>query len=318
MTRRWTALAAAWLLCHAALAAGHFSFALVGDTPYTSSERELMPRMLAEIAKGSPAFVVHVGDFKSGTSICDDAVFLDRLRLFDASPAPLIYTPGDNEWTDCDRAIAGGYDPQERLARLRELFFADDASLGHRRIVLERQSRDPAFAAYRENARWRLGSVLFVTLNVPGSNNNMGRPAPPNPEFLARGRANRAWLDSSFGLARRDRLAGIVIMMQADPNFEAAADGRPKPAYRALLQQLSELVEAFPGQVVLVHGDSHVMQIDRPLHRRFGGAPLKNFTRVQTYGSPFMGWVEVTVDEAVPGLFRFESRSYPGEHGRQP
>jgi hypothetical protein len=47
MTRRWTAVAAAWLLCHAALAAGHFGFAIVGDTPYTSSERELMPRMLA-------------------------------------------------------------------------------------------------------------------------------------------------------------------------------------------------------------------------------------------------------------------------------
>ncbi len=310
-------LAAACLACLPATASAGFSFAVFGDTPYWEAERALLPRMLDEIARDAPAFVVHVGDFKSGASVCDDAVFRDRLQLFDASPVPLVYTPGDNDWTDCDRVIAGGYAPEERLARLRELFFAGEESLGRRRIALERQSRDPAFAAYRENARWRLGPVLFVTLNVPGSNNNIGRATAPNAEFLARGRANRAWIDSSFALAKRKRLAGVVIMMQADPDLDAAARGRPKPAYRALLQQLAAQVEAFAGQVVLVHGDGHVMQVDRPLLRR-GGGPLPNFTRVETYGSPFMGWIKVTVDEAAPGLFRFESRPYPGERRREP
>ena len=310
-------LAAAWLVCQPVTAATGFSFAVFGDTPYWEAERVLLPAMLEEIARDAPAFVVHVGDFKSGASVCDDAVFRDRLRLFDASPVPLVYTPGDNDWSDCDRVIAGGYAPEERLARLRELFFAGEESLGRRRIAMERQSRDPAFAAYRENARWQLGRVLFFTLNVSGSNNNIGRAAAPNAEFVARSRANRAWIDSSFALARRKRLAGIVIMMQADPDFEAAARGRPKAAYRALLQQLAAQVEAFPGQVVLVHGDGHVMQVDRPLLRR-GGGPLSNFTRVETYGSPFMGWIKVTVNEAAPGLFRFESRPYPGERRGEP
>ena len=310
-------LAAACLACLPATASAGFSFAVFGDTPYWEAERALLPRMLEEIARDAPAFVVHVGDFKSGASVCDDAVFRDRLQLFDASPVPLVYTPGDNDWTDCDRVIAGGYAPEERLARLRELFFAGEESLGRRRIALERQSRDPAFAAYRENARWRLGPVLFVTLNMPGSNNNIGRASAPNAEFIARGRANRAWIDSSFALARRKRLAGVVLMMQADPDLEAAARGRPKPAYRALLQQLAAQVEAFPGQVVLVHGDGHVMQVDRPLLRR-GGGPPPNFTRVETYGSPFMGWIKVTVDDAAPGLFRFESHPYPGERRREP
>ena len=160
-------------------------------------------------------------------------------------------------------------------------------------------------------------AAATITLNVPGSNNNIGRAAAPNAEFVARGRANRAWIDSSFALASRKRLAGIVIMMQADPDFEAAARGRPKAAFRALLQQLAAQVEAFPGQVVLVHGDGHVMQVDRPLLRR-GGRPPPNFTRVETYGSPFMGWIKVTVDEAAPGLFRFESRPYPGERRGEP
>jgi hypothetical protein len=31
-------------------------------------------------------------------------------------------------------------------------------------------------------------------------------------------------------------------------------------------------------------------------------------TRLETYGSPFVGWVKVTVDPARPDLFSFEPR----------
>ena len=43
------------------------------------------------------------------------------------------------------------------------------------RIQVETQAREPAFSQYRENLRWRSGPALFVTLNVPGSNNAIGR-----------------------------------------------------------------------------------------------------------------------------------------------
>ena len=33
---------------------------------------------------------------------------------------PLVYTPGDNEWTDCHRANNGAYDPLERLGVVRD------------------------------------------------------------------------------------------------------------------------------------------------------------------------------------------------------
>jgi hypothetical protein len=40
------------------------------------------------------------------------------------------------------------------------------------------------------------------------------------------------------------------------------------------------------------------------------GEPLRNFTRVETYGSPFFGWIRATVDPADPGVFRFEPRPF--------
>src|SRR5215469_16559251 len=49
-----------------------FEFVLMGDTPYSRIEEMLFEPMLAEIGRGDFAFVVHVGDFKSGSSRCSD------------------------------------------------------------------------------------------------------------------------------------------------------------------------------------------------------------------------------------------------------
>jgi len=42
---------------------------------------------------------------------------------FSTLPIPVVYTPGENEWTDCHRANNGAYDPLERLSALRQVFF---------------------------------------------------------------------------------------------------------------------------------------------------------------------------------------------------
>ncbi len=284
------------------------SFGLFGDTPYSAWEREQLPQMLAAMGQEHLAFAIHAGDIKNGSSVCSDEVYRDILGVFRAAPLPLVYVPGDNEWTDCHRSNNGGYDPLERLARLRELFFAGDETLGARPFRLERQSRDPAHAAYRENVRWARGGVLFVGLNLPGSDNNYHgsqRSGGPVPEFLQRSAANRAWLAASFGLARSRRLAGILIVVQGNPEFEAARTGQPRPGYREFIEQLRAETEAYAGQVVLVHGDSHQQQINQPLLNRAGDAVLHNFTRVETFGFPFLGWIKGTVDPASPAVFSF-------------
>lgn len=289
------------------------AFGLFGDFPYSDWERENLPRMIAEMDAENLAFVVHDGDIKNGRSVCSDEAFRDVLGVFQASRHALVYVPGDNEWTDCHRRNNGPYDPLERLARLREMFFADDYALGKARLRLERQSADPAFAAYRENVRWRAGDALFVGMNVPGSNNNYfgtTRDRGPSAEYLERGQANRAWLATSFALAKQQKLAGLVLVIQADPEFEnPKRDGQPD-GYADFIGQLRDETVAFPGQVVLVHGDTHFFRIDQPLRDPQTGKTIANFTRVETYGSPVMGWVKGTVDAADPKVFRFEARPY--------
>lgn len=297
---------AALLLGWATLAgADTWRFALIGDTPYSERERQEFPAMLAAIADTGVEFVAHIGDIKSGKTRCDDSLFEDRKALFDASRVPFVYVPGDNEWTDCRRVSNGAYDPLERLGTLRRLFWSGRESLGQRRIALEQQP-----GGYPEHARFRLGPVLFVTLNVPGSDNGWGLGTVPQAEFLARNPVVLAWLKESFSLARREKLAGVVILMQANPDFRHFAQGLGHHGFRDLLKMLRQETLNFPGAVVLVHGDTHHQHVDQPL-RDAAGRTITRFTRVETYGHPFMGWVEASIDTDSPDLFHFEAHPWP-------
>jgi hypothetical protein len=279
-------------------------FALIGDTPYSKKERAELPKMLEAIAASHSQFVAHIGDFKNGSTRCDDNLFEDRLDLFNASRIPFVYVPGDNEWTDCERQTDGAYDQLERLGRLRSLFWQDGFSLGQEKLALERQP-----GTFPEHSRFRLGPVLFVTLNIPGDTNNRGLGNEPRAEFLARNPVVLHWLKENFDLARREKLAGIVLLFQADPSFRHFNQGLAHEGFRAFLEALRDETINFPGQVVAVHGDSHISRIDQPLRDR-QGRPLANFVRVETFGYPFMGWTRGIIDSESPTLFRFETHPW--------
>lgn len=297
------------LLAAGTASAERYSFALLGDIPYNGAERALMPGMFEAMATTPLVFAVHLGDFKAGDARCDDALYRDRRALFDAAPWPLTFVPGDNDWTDCHRRSNGAYDPLERLRALRRVFYPDALTLGREPMVVERQADHP------ENSRWRRGRVHFVTLNVPGSHNNFGDGPKPTAEFLRRGRANAEWMREGFARARADGAKAVVILMQGNPDFEAAAAGTPRPGYRDLIAQLTAETLAFPGQVLLAHGDTHIHRADQPLRDPSNGAKIANFTRVEVWGSPFMGWIEVGVDDAAEKPFRFASRLHSPHSG---
>ncbi len=301
--RRW--LAALLLACTLPAGAEVWRFGLIGDTPYNERERAELPKMLATMTDSPVEFIVHVGDIKNGSTPCDDDVFADRFALFDASRVPFIFVPGDNDWTDCRRVSNGSYDSLERLAKLRDMFWREPQSLGQRRLPLERQPGE-----YPEHSRFRVGPVLFVTLNIPGDDNNYGPGEAPRPEFVVRQPQVMAWLADSFALARRDKLAGIVLMFQANPGFANHSRGLPHRAFHDLLDELQREVANFAGQVVVVHGDTHISRIDQPL-RTTDGKVSGNFTRVETFGYPFMGWTLGVIDTDHPALFRFEPRPWP-------
>ena len=293
-----------WLWCTVA-SAEVWRFALIGDTPYSAYERAELPRMLAHIVTRGSALIVHVGDIKHGKDRCDDAVFDDRQRLFDNAALPFVFVPGDNEWSDCNRLNNGGYDPQERLTALRQRFWATDSSLGRQRLPLTRQA-----GGWPEHSRFRLGPVLFVTLNLPGGNNNWGPTDTPSAEFRQRQPQVTRWLREGFALARREGLPGIALLFQANPGFRHFNQGLGHHGYREFLEVLREETSTFAGQVLVVHGDTHTSRIDHPL-RDAQGKPLANLTRVETFGYPVMGWTLGLIDNNDPQLFRFETHAWP-------
>ena len=303
MSRLLAALAALALLLAVSAQAESWRFAVIGDTPYSAQERRELPALLEEIAEEHPEFIVHVGDFKKSSDRCSDEIFADRQRLFDSSRLPFVYIPGDNEWTDCRHLVAGHFDELERLDKLRQLFFAEARSLGQTSIALERQSD-----RWPEHLRWRLGPLLLVTLNVPGPNNNFGMGQSASEEFRSRNPAVIDWLKQGFATARREQSAAIVIAMQGNPGFKHFAAGLGHSGYRQLLETLRSETQDFPGQVLLIHGDTHWQRIDHPLRDPKTGKPLANFTRLESFGYPFMGWVKVIADTQTPELWRFEVR----------
>jgi hypothetical protein len=293
---------------------GTFSFAVLGDAPYGPVEEIRFRRVIRQLDAADLQVVIHVGDILWHP--CSDDLFRDRLDHFQSQRHPLVYTPGDNEWTDCHERIAGSYQPLERLPRLREIFFADPTtSLGGTAIPLTVQAADTAFAEFVENARWSQAGLVFATVHLVGSENGLeqfpGRTAESDAETARRTAAATAWLRAAFAHADSVGAPGIVIAMHAAPGFRAPVDDDYRQAYEPFLETLEEVVEQFGGPVLLVHGDDHEFLVDHPLVRRTTGQVLENFTRMEVFGSPEVGWVEVTVDTAAAEWFSFTPHRVP-------
>lgn len=295
-------------------AAADFSVALLGDLPYHNPRAE-WEALIADINRAAPAFSVHIGDIKAGDMRCSDAYFAQILADFQRFAMPLIYTPGDNEWTDCVRGNNGGFNPYDRLARLRELFIPEGHSLGRRTLALEQQS-----APFRENALWHYQGVSFATLHIVGSDNGMTRQGDDDEAIWAqrqteaplRNQHNMAWLQQAFSSARQRDSKGLMLFIHAHPK---RLDRRDKlednPAYGEFLQVLEQQVNAFQRPVVLVHGDTHYFRIDKPLLDSDSGRRILNFTRVEVFGDTDVHWVEAIVDPNSAAVFSFQPRLVP-------
>lgn len=269
MWRGPTSLAALALLCGCASAPtpGAFAFGVLGDTPYSGGEVERLERLIDDMNGAQLSFVVHLGDIGAGAQVCTDAWLEARKRQLARLKAPVVMVPGDNEWSDCR-------DAAPRLAAWRRLFC--DAPL-----ALERQAGE-----HCEHRRWEAAGFLFVTLNVPGSNNNLRR----NPAETARRMpAVLAWLDESAALAEKRGL-GLIVMMQANPWITLPHDG-----YAPLRERLERLAMRRPYKVVLVHGDTHLYHDDEP---------MPGLRRLEVWGSPIVSFVRA---EVVGGELRFSA-----------
>ncbi|HYS51927.1 MAG TPA: metallophosphoesterase family protein [Burkholderiales bacterium] len=274
-------------------------FALIGDTPYSAAEATALDSMIEDINREDLAFVIHVGDITGGQGPCTDEWLEARKRQFEKLRHPFVIVPGDNEWVDCHRS---GFDPMERLGKFRELFESGDTSLANRSLRLERQSG--GYAEYREHVRWVAAGVLFVGVNVQGSNNNLGRTPAMDAEHRARMAAVLAWLEDSVRLAERSRLAGMLVFAQGDPDFEGKMQRKGSNGFADFRNALRDLALRLGKPVLFVNGDTHLYKLDQPIADPATGRPLQNFTRVVVFGSPQTRWIRAGIDPASPRLFQ--------------
>ncbi|MEN9468235.1 MAG: hypothetical protein RL081_2236 [Pseudomonadota bacterium] len=151
---------------------GTYSFGVWGDMPYKKAgDESKLPAVLQSINQSNIAFSIYDGDIKDGSSKCTDDIYTDALKMFGTMVKPVVYVPGDNEWTDCHRTNNGGFDGLERLKHLRKIMFPTANSLGQTTMPLLHQGK--LGEKYVENTRFSHGPVVFAGLNVPGSNNNV-------------------------------------------------------------------------------------------------------------------------------------------------
>jgi hypothetical protein len=302
-----------------------FSIGLWGDMPYAkSADAPKIPALIGDINASDIEFSIYDGDIKDGSSKCTDDVYDDAIQMFGQLKKPVVYIPGDNEWTDCHRLNNGGYDNLERLTHIRKTMFAKSGTFGGSSLPVEQQGKPGE--KFVENMRYLFNGIMFVGLNVPGSNNNKildekdctkksARTAvqcdADNAEYAERDAANIKWMHDAFEAAKAAKAAGVMVVFQGDPGFDIPEtedkDESRLPefsGYHAFLDAIIAETRAFNGQVVLVHGDTHFFKIDKPLIS--ANKLLANLTRVQTFGSPNVHWVRATIDPASRQVFTFQ------------
>lgn len=273
-------------------------FLAIGDLPYRAAETVQLQQLLGLAGAGGAPFVLHVGDIKGGVAPCIDEVYGAIADQFRAAPVPVLFTPGDNEWTDCRRQLAGGHDPLERLALLRRVLFADPS-------VLHQGALGPVVPdpAYPENVYLLADGLLIALVHVVGSENNH-RPgdALAVAEFQARSIANRRPLEQATAAAVVVGAQAMIIAFHANPLFERKP---PLPGFEPLFQDLTAVLAGFAGPVLVIHGDTHRFRFEQPWRTQPDPA-RQRLWRLEVPGSPFPGGVWVDVDAGADRPFRVE------------
>jgi hypothetical protein len=297
------------------------TFAVIGDLPYGSAALAALPAHIAQInADPAVQWVDHLGDIKSGSTVCSDAYFQTIKSDFDQFQAPFVYTVGDNEWTDCHRPNNGAYNPLERLAKIRQVFFANPGhTLGRHSARVQSQAR----LGIPENVRWSRSDVAFSAMDIVGSNNSLlpwtGNTAPTAEqaaEVAGRTQAILTQIHQTFAQAREEHNRAVVLLIQADmfdptvPNPQFADYSGFQPIVAAIAKESA----AFHGPVYLFNGDSHIYNNDNPLAAgsswpAFYGIdrPVANLNRITVNGSGnAFEYLRVTVHEDGPQVLTWE------------
>ncbi len=262
------------------------TLAVYGDAPYGASNTDTAafaatPAFVDAVNRDPKVrLVAHVGDIHSGSQSCTVAYDQSVADLWSAYEDPLVYTPGDNEWTDCQKTKEKpgsdfGGDPLQNLAAVRSIFFPRPGhTLGGRskEVVSQAQVGTGTDGNYVENVMWEQKNTVFVTLNIPGGSNDdadnwfgAARTQAQTDEIAQRDQADLDWINAAFNRAREEEARSVVILEQADM---WDLDGKPASHianYKQFIDAIAARTLAFRKPVLLINGDSHAFRSDNPL-----------------------------------------------------
>jgi len=281
------------------------TLAIIGDSPYGGSATDTAefakyPSYIAAINSDKDvSMVLHTGDIHSGKQYCTVDYNKSILNQFMSFVTPLIFTPGDNEWLDCQKVKQGGGtansyelgDPYKNLDLVRSIFFSQPGkSLGKSPVAVHTQateydSKFPTDKAYVENVWFEKSNVLIGTINLPGGGNNgagylttsvykgIGGGLPSitdqtrQQEIDSRTGAALRWLDTIFANAKANGDSAILIMVQGDMwdlDGKYMSD-QMLTEWKQYIDKLAVLTKDFGKPVLLTHNDSHFYRSDNPL-----------------------------------------------------
>lgn len=277
------------------------SIILFGDMPYDAKQEQMLKnKIIPKIKATDNDFTVHLGDFLAGSSFhscTDDNIINARDYIYNASPNKTFFTPGDNDWTDCDRkSKEQRFSEYERLDFLRKIFYTPLPQYLDEFSVISQEN-------YPENMQWYVNNIIYLTLHIVGTNNGRDNILlDDNKKALkkinARDQANIAWLKNAKRLALEKNAAAIIIFSQADitkvkkrffglfNEGQCANDELSDCNGFAIYQQnLINIAKEFKKPVFYIHGDTGDYCIDKKFGiNKFSGGNAPNLWRVNNAG----------------------------------
>ena len=286
-------------------------FALIGDSPYGDENLPKYQRMIEQINDTDDLdWIIHLGDMKDSSSSCRDEALLRLYMLNQQFLVPFVLTPGDNDWFDCSRESAGGWDRLDRLNKLRDIFYTQQPELS-----LVSQSGSDTFKEFVENIYWHDKDVIFATVHLIGTSGEEGGMELHNHVQAAAIK----WLDQVFEIAVHRNASAVFLATQADMypfsgerswlQAECPTCVGVRKHYESFQKALLRHGREFKKPILLAVGDTHVFRVDKPLYD--GDDLIENFTRVEGFGEDTIHWVRIVVRPETSQVFEIRQEIIP-------
>lgn len=240
---------------------------ILADTPYSDEEKKMLQgpngTLYQLLNKEHPSAVLHLGDFKSGAKSCTNELLIEHKALLGQTyPGKVIYTPGDNDWTDCDRStLLHSFDELERLDFLIELMYQTDPLLTQNLAEVSSQ------LGQIENKLWINDRLAISTLHIVGTSNgrvhiNKSNRKNTLSKVNARDEANLDWLNQIESHATD--FDALIIGFQADIYQQSVLQSKACDnsslnacdAFAIYRQAFKALAKRLNKPVLISHGDT--------------------------------------------------------------